>query len=485
MTAVLGLGAQRVDDAGEPDEGEVARQGHRVVGHRGQLVGTHEPGREREHPQALLAHPDVGVLDAVEGLRHRKLRATERASGPRAPGDDDVGGALDQLDDVLGPLDGHPVERRHELVLGVERHLGQPGVGAPGLGGVDAQLRGEHDEGRLRGVPDHRAVVPDHGVAVEHQAEGEAGEVRHRRPRHGADAARHPVALPLHGEPRAAGVEGRDHHLVQRQGARLVRVDGARGTEGLDVGEVLDDCLGIGELRRPHRQQAGDERRHPGRDRRDGHRGPQQQQLLDRHPSDQPDDDDDGDRTPRDDAEHLGQRVQLTLQWRTRARHRREHRRDLAHLGVHPRRRDDDGGGTARHRGVLEEHVRAVAESDVGGSEHAGILRDGGTLAGEGCFLRLEGRRAQDAAVGRHHVTCLELHDVPGDHLGRRDEDESAVAHDAGLRDLHGGEGVDAGAGGQLLAGAEADVEHDEQRDQQARRDLTDEPGSRRRPPRA
>ena len=105
-------------------------------------------------------------------------------SGPpamRAPGEDDVGAALDQLDHVVGAVDLDPVERRHELVLGVERHLGQPRVGPPGLLGVDAELGGEHDERRLGRVADDRAVVGDGGVAVQHQAERQPGEVGHRR----------------------------------------------------------------------------------------------------------------------------------------------------------------------------------------------------------------------------------------------------------------------------------------------------------------
>ena len=46
----------------------------------------------------------------------------------------------------------------------------------------------------------------------------------------------------------------------------------------------------------------------------------------------------------------------------------------------------------------------------------------------------------------------LELHDVAGDEVDGGDEGELAVAQDLGLGHLHLGEGVDAGAGLELLA---------------------------------
>ena len=53
----------------------------------------------------------------------------------------------------------------------------------------------------------------------------------------------------------------------------------------------------------------------------------------------QPDHDDEGDRRPRDDAEHLRERVELLLQRRRIRVDRGEHRRDPAHLGLHAGRR--------------------------------------------------------------------------------------------------------------------------------------------------
>ncbi len=69
------------------------------------------------------------------------------------------------------------VERRHELVLGVERNERDARQRAACLLGVDADLGREHDQGRLGGVADDRLVVGDGGVAAERQTEREAGEV--------------------------------------------------------------------------------------------------------------------------------------------------------------------------------------------------------------------------------------------------------------------------------------------------------------------
>ena len=74
------------------------------------------------------------------------------------------------------------MERGHELVVGVERHLGEARVGAPRLLRVDAELGREHDERRLGRVADDAAVVGDRRVAVEHEPEREPGEVGRRAP---------------------------------------------------------------------------------------------------------------------------------------------------------------------------------------------------------------------------------------------------------------------------------------------------------------
>ena len=111
--------------------------------------------------------------------------------------------------------------------------------------------------------------------------------------------------------------------------------------------------------------------------------------------------------------------------------------------------------------------------------EDAGVLGDGGALAGQRRLLRLERRGADDAAVRRHDVAGLELDHVAGNDVDRRHECDAPVAHHLRLRHLHVREGVDALARLQLLARAEDEVERDQERDEDSGGDLADERGLR------
>ena len=84
--------------------------------------------------------------------------------------------------------------------------------------------------------------------------------------------------------------------------------------EGLDVGEVLHDRLGVGELLGAQRQQSGDEGRETRRDRGDRHRRAEQEELVRVHAPGEADDEDERDRAPGDEPEDLRQRVELPLQ---------------------------------------------------------------------------------------------------------------------------------------------------------------------------
>ena len=273
----------------------------------------------------------------------------------------------------------------------------------------------------------------------------------------------------------ALRVDGRHHHLVHRQGAGLVGVDRARGAEGLDVGQVLHHGLGVGEPASTLRQQRRHERRHAGGDRGDRHRHPEQQHLVQLEPAEQAHDDDDGDRGPGHDADDPRELVQFLLQWRPRPLDRGEHAGDLAHLRLHAGGRDDEGARATGDRGVLEEHVRPVTEGHVVSIEGRGVLAHRCALAGQRGLLRLQRRRADEAAVSGHDVAGLDLHDVAGDDVLRRDERELPVPDHPALRHLELGQRVHAGSGGELLPGAEGQVQHDEQRHDGGRRDLADD----------
>ena len=69
-------------------------------------------------------------------------------------------------------------------------------------------------------------------------------------------------------------------HLVERQRAGLVGVDGARRPQRLDVGEVAHDGLRLGQLAGAEGEHPLDERRHAGRDGRDGHGHAEEQEVA-------------------------------------------------------------------------------------------------------------------------------------------------------------------------------------------------------------
>ena len=71
-----------------------------------------------------------------------------------------------------------------------------------------------------------------------------------------------------------------------------------------------------------------------------------------------------------------------------------------------------------------------------GARERAGVLGDRRALARERGFLRLEGRRPDDATVGRHDVARFDLDDVTRDDVDSGHQHERAVAHHLRLRHL-------------------------------------------------
>ena len=163
-----------------------------------------------------------------------------------------------------------------------------------------------------------------------------------------------------------------------------------------------------------------------------------------------------------------------------------EHAADVADLGRHPGRRDQDRARAAGDLGVHERHVDAVAEGGVGG-DRVDLLGRRDALAGERRLVDLEGRRGQDPRVGRDEVAGLDVDDVARDELLHRDLGELAVAADLGLDDhhalerrrarlrlallVHGHPGVEQGqqdeedAGVELAGQEQADDARDEQHD--------------------
>ena len=115
-----GLLARRIEQADQAEQDQVLRQIGRAQA-AGRETGILEPG-QRQHALALGREL---VRDPLEVLAVERRRRAGRRLLAVAVAEDDLGRALDEQD---LPAVGRAVQRRHELVLGLERD------------GVDARL---------------------------------------------------------------------------------------------------------------------------------------------------------------------------------------------------------------------------------------------------------------------------------------------------------------------------------------------------------
>ena len=128
--------------------------------------------------------PSAGTARAVGVADLRRAR------------EQDVGRALDEAAHDLAAVVLHLVERRHQLVLRVERHLADAREDAPRLVDVEPALRGQDDERRLGRVADDLAVAHGRVVGERHRQQ-ERLERRVRLARDAQDLALGRVALAL------------------------------------------------------------------------------------------------------------------------------------------------------------------------------------------------------------------------------------------------------------------------------------------------
>jgi hypothetical protein len=125
----------------------------------------------------------------------------------------------------------------------------------------------------------------------------------------------------------------------------------------------------------------------------------------------------------------------------------------------------DRGRRPARHLGVLEHQVDAVAKGGVGVKHAAGVLRDRRALAGQRRLLQLQRRRDGHPRVSRDDVAGLEQDHVAGYEPGGVDLLDTAPAPHARVRHLQLGQRLDACQRVQLLLRAHDHVERDQAED--------------------
>ena len=248
-------------------------------------------------------------------------------------------------------------------------------------------------------------------------------------------------------------------HLVEREGARLVRADHRCRTQRLHGREALDDGVAAGDLPGADGQQGGDHGGEPGGDGGHGQRHTGDEQLVEVVAADQADHHHQGERQPGDAGDDLREAVELLLERRLLGLGPGEQVGDVADLGVHAGAGDDDLASAPGDRRVHVRHAGAVAEGDVFPGNRFDALADGQALPGEGRFLDLEGRRQGDPAVGGHHVPRLHQHQVAGDELLGVDLDHLAIPSHPGDGLHHVGERLDTLFGLRLLAEADDRVD--------------------------
>ena len=262
--------------------------------------------------------------------------------------------------------------------------------------------------------------------------------------RYPQDPAHCRVALAVDAVAPADDDELSRRHLVERQGAGLVRADRGRRSQCLHGAEAFDDRALLGQLLRAERQQGRDHRGKTGGDRRDRQADADEEQLVEVLTSDQPDDDDEHECGRGHDRDQHGQLVELLGERSLFLLDAREHPGDVADFGRHPGRGDDHLAPPARDLGVHVGHVDPVAERDVLAVDRVDDLGHRGALAGETGLFDLERGRHEDASVGRNLVPRFEADDVSGDELLRRYLHPLAVAADVGIHDQHLAERGDA-----------------------------------------
>ena len=286
--------ARRIDDADEREQ----RQPLDLVEQRAVGVET-RPGSMSREATASTRSPSPARRSFSARTRSRPASAGTAEPSASRKCDERAsrtsGAPLTKQRMTFRPSVLHLVEGRHQLVLGVERHLGHARVDAPRLVDVDPALLREHDERRLRRVSDDLAVA-NGGVVRERHRQQERLERRVRLARDAEDLAFGRVALAFDRVAPADDHELARRHLVERQRAGLVRADRRRRAERLHRAQPLHDRALGGERLRPQREHGRDDRGEAGRDRGDREADPDQEELVEVVAANEPENDDERQR---------------------------------------------------------------------------------------------------------------------------------------------------------------------------------------------
>ncbi len=137
--------------------------------------GVEVAPRHREHAEPLAGEPIVLCEHTFAIFIRHGFGGPVDSHVAGRPGEQHIGSALDEAPHHRGAVVLHLVERRHQLVLGVEGHLGNAGVVPPGLVDVEAALGRQDDEGTFGRVAD-AGPIADHRVVGQRHREYEGLE---------------------------------------------------------------------------------------------------------------------------------------------------------------------------------------------------------------------------------------------------------------------------------------------------------------------
>ena len=91
---------------------------------------------------------------------------------------------------------------------------------------------------------------------------------------------------------------------------------------------------------------------------------------------------------------------------------------NLTNLCVHARGSHQDHCPSVSHQAAGIHHIGPVSQGAVAVKGAVALIHISG-LSGQGAFIDLKGIILQNSSVSHHQISCFQVQDVSGNHLGR------------------------------------------------------------------
>ncbi len=364
------LRPRRIHQSHQADERQPVDPGKEIAGGVERACGDRSRGDQQPAKPSLRERQVFGIDPLPIGRVQRPVIAFDEPAF--AARQQDVWRTLDER----GHLIVMSVKSSHELVRRVEGDLGEPRQPPGNLVLSDASLCCQDQQRRLRRVANHLSIVDAAVVAGDQrdQERGELGILRTVARR--SDRALRPVAFARYLEAFPLVEERPRGHLIEGEGACLVRTDDCRASQGLHARQALDDGALSRHLVHAEREGDRDNDWQPFRHGGDGQRDRVQSNVRETGAAQHFQEGQQAHQSQGDRTQALAEPVELNLQWGGRLRGRNEFLRQPPHLGVRACGRDDELGAPAREHRVHVGHVDPVAERSLQPLQGRGLLAD-------------------------------------------------------------------------------------------------------------